>query len=734
MIVALVCFSRVAAAVDEPDATYKTHTTDIIPATEAPAAKLPASVARLSPEEARRELTEVRAAIARADALYHREAAPEIGDFEYDQLKQRAAELERAFPEIARSVPPVPEIGDDRSGLFQTVRHRERMLSLEKTYAEADVRAFEKRVAKQLGRDDLAYVVEPKFDGFAVSAVYEKGRLVRAVTRGNGAEGDDITANALALSNLPRTLRAMAADGTASVVPDAIEIRGEIFVPFAEFARVNAEREAAGEAPFANPRNLAAGTIRQLDPREVARRGLRVVFYAVGECVPLTALPATQHELPGRFRAWGLPAIAADQAWPARGGAELWGAIDALRRARPGFAFPTDGAVVKLDSLAQQRELGAGENAPHWAIAYKFAPDRAETQVRAITIQVGRTGVLTPVAELAPVELAGSTIARATLHNADDLARKDIRVGDFVYIEKAGEIIPAVVGIDLARRPAEAARFAFPEKCPACGAAVMRRAGEVAVRCSNEACPAQLRRRIEHFASAGCLAINGLGPATIDALVERGLVRNLPDIYRLRRAELLAVAKLGEKSADQLLASIETSKHAELWRFVNALGIPQVGAVAARDLARRCGSLEALIALGSNTAAANGKSDGVDRADPAMRAATAYFAEPANRARVAEFVALGMQPRVAAVRAADAEPGAKAAGKIFVLTGTLPSLTRAQATEKIEAAGGKVAASVSRATTFVVAGADPGAKLEQARKLNVPVLDEAALLELLGAD
>ncbi len=668
----------------------------------------------LPPEVVRQRLAALRAEVAHHDALYHQKAALEISDYDYDQLKQRLRALEAAFPAITKETPAVAEVGDDRSGLFQTYRHRERMMSLDKTYAEADLRAFHARLAKVLGRDDLAYVVEPKFDGFAVSATYEKGKLVRAVTRGNGVEGDDITANALMIPGLPRALRRVAPDGSANPIPDVIEVRGEIYVSFADFERINAEREAAGETTFANPRNLATGTIRQLDPREIDRRGLDVVFYGVGACEPAGTQPATQHELTAMLGRWGLPHI--EKFWTARGVDELWTAVQALNRARPGLPFPTDGAVAKLDPVALQREAGVTDHAPRWAMAFKFAPARAETQVRAIVVQVGRTGVLTPVAEFAPVELAGSTVARASLHNREDLARRDIRVDDFVYVEKAGEIIPVVAGVNLARRPAEARAFAFPTACPECGAAVVQRAGEVAVRCPNAACPAQLRRRLEHFASRECVAIDGLGPTTIDALVDQGWVKELPDLYRLRRADLLTLGKDVAKSADRLLAAIEASKHAELWRFIYGLGIPDVGAVAAKEAARRYGSLEALLAARAEEAT-----------DPAGRAIAAYAADVRNRALVEELHAAGVRPRAPTAATATGP----LAGKIFVLTGTLPSLTRAQATEKIVAAGGKVASSVSRNTHFVVAGAEPGVKLDQAHTLHVPVLDETALLEML---
>lgn len=668
---------------------------------------------------AREQIMALRAEIARHDALYHRQAAPEISDADYDRLKRRLREWERTFPAIAQEVPAVPEIGDDRSGLFKTHRHRERMMSLDKAYTEAELRAFHARVEKLLVRRGLAYVVEPKFDGLAVSVTYERGRLVRAVTRGNGIEGDEVTAQVRRIASLPQTLRVATGSEGASEVPVVVEVRGEIYVPFAEFQRVNAEREAAGDAVFANPRALAAGTLRQLDPGEVERRGLAVVFYGVGACEPVAALPGTQRGLHERLRAWGLPGV--DQMWTATDADGLWRAVRAVEQARAGFAFPTDGAVVKLDALAQQREAGAGENAPRWAVAYKFAPERVETKLRAITIQVGRTGVLTPVAELEPVTLAGSTVARATLHNREEIARRDVRVGDFVYVEKAGEIVPALVGVNRERRPADAVSFAFPATCPACGAAVVQRAGEVAVRCAGAACPAQLRRRIEHFASKAGVEIEGLGPAMIDALVERGAVKELADIYRLRRETVTAPGKTAGKSADRLLAAIEASKRAELSRVIHGLGIPQIGAAGAKELARECGSLEGLAALGTAPAPAG--------ASPAVRAAAGYFAEAKHRAVVTELIAVGVRPT-----AATAGAGGRAlAGKTFVLTGTLPTLSRAQATAKIEAAGGKVSASVNARTHYMVAGTDPGAKLEQARALKVPVIDETELLSLVEA-
>ena len=646
-------------------------------------AAAPAAVA--SPQQ---QIADLRRELARHDELYHRQAAPVIGDAAYDQLRQRLATLEREYPEAAAAAPPLPRIGDDRTGLFRTQRHREPMLSLDKAHQETELRSFHSRLVQALARDDLVYVVEPKYDGLAVSLTYERGRLVRAVTRGNGLEGDDITANVLHIAGLPRDL-------AGQRLPDLVEIRGEIYVPFDAFLRANIAREAAGEALFANPRNLAAGTVRQLEASEVARRGLRLVCFGLGACEPRSLLPPTQRELAQLFRTWGLPTVS--DSWTARGADELVRAVAACGRARSLLAYPIDGAVVKLDSVALQAEVGAGEHAPRWALAYKFTPERAETKLLAITLQIGRTGVLTPVAELAPVRLAGATISRATLHNRDEIARKDIRVGDTVYVERAGDVIPAVVGVNLILRPPGARRFAFPEQCPECRAPIEPIVGEAAVRCPNAACPAQLRRRLEHFASKACLDIDGLGPATIETLVAKGCVKELPDLYRLRREDLLTSGRISAKTADRLLAAIAASKQAELWRVIHGLGLPQVGAAAARELARRHGNLETLAQE-----------------------------EPRCRDLIAGLLEVGVRP------AAPEPAGAQLAGKTFVLTGTLPNLTRAQATARIEAAGGVVASNVGRRTDYLVVGAEAGAKREQARHLGIAELDEAGLLRLLA--
>ncbi|MGH6629985.1 MAG: NAD-dependent DNA ligase LigA, partial [Burkholderiales bacterium] len=400
-------------------------------------------------------------------------------------------DLEKQFPQFVQKESPTARVGDDRLEGFETYRHRQPLQSLDNTYSEEELRAFHQRLGKLLDREELAYVVEPKIDGLAVSVTYERGRLVRVATRGNGEEGDDITANALTIRSLPRELQ----ETKKHPAPAVVEVRGEIYLTLAEFQRINAEREEAGEPLYANPRNLASGTIKQLDSKEVARRKLEIVLYGFGYCEPPAADSQRHcHEL---VRAWGLPTV--ERYWSVTGIDEAWAAVRELDQLRHAFAYGTDGAVVKLDPFAQQREAGSTSKAPRWAIAYKFAPERAETRINAISVQVGRTGVLTPVAELEPVQLSGTTVARATLHNRDEIARKDIRVGDWVVIEKAGEIIPAVIEVNRKKRAPACKAYKFPEQCPVCGTEVIQLEDEVATRCPNVNCPAQVRRRLQHF-------------------------------------------------------------------------------------------------------------------------------------------------------------------------------------------------------------------------------------------
>ncbi|MEY4938827.1 MAG: hypothetical protein RIQ93_562 [Verrucomicrobiota bacterium] len=681
----------------------------------------------MSPGQAQTRILQLRAEVARHDELYHRRAQPEIADYDYDRLKQELAALEKLFPESARAAgidSPTAKVGDDRAEGFVRVKHRQAMTTLDNTYDEAELREFHARLVKALATEDLAYTVEPKIDGVAVSLTFEHGRFVRAVTRGDGEEGDDVTANVRTIQGLPHTL-------AGSSAPAVIEIRGEIFLCAEEFMRINQLQEEAGEPSYANPRNLAAGTLKQLDSKLVSSRKLEMLLYGLGYCEP--AVVDSQSAFHAQLDAWRLPSVR--QFWQVRGIDAAWAAIQELDRLRHGLAYATDGAVVKLDSFAQQRHKAVGYRgmsfdgraeaarklSPRWACAYKFAPDRAETRVLDITIQVGRTGALTPVAELKPVVLAGTTVKRATLHNADEIARKDVRVGDAVLVEKAGEIIPAVVAVLREKRPADSRPYEFPRECPVCHTAASRGEGGVVWRCPNPNCPEKVRRRIEHFASKAGVDIEGLGEEMVALLLEKQLIRTMPDIFRLKLENLLPLKKSGEVWAGNLIAGITARKTADLWRVIHGLGIPQVGAAAAKDLARTFRSLEALAAatpdellriegFGEKTAAA----------------VRAWFAEPANRQVIMDLHAAEVHPTPPAVASSAL------AGKTFVITGTLPTLSREDATARIEAAGGKVSGSVSKKTHFVVAGADAGSKLEKAKTLGVTVIDEPEFLRLLG--
>jgi len=705
--------------------------------------------------EAHARIAALRTELAAHDERYYRHATPEITDFEYDAMKKDLADLEVQFSEFALVDSPTQRVGDDRTEGFARVKHRLGMTTLDNTYDETELREFHARLVKALGTADLAYTVEPKVDGVAVSLTYEKGKLTRAVTRGDGEEGDDITANVRTIRCLPHTLKPAAGtndDLFVTPFPDLIEIRGEIFLRDEEFRRINQLQEESGEALYANPRNLAAGTVKQLDAKIVATRRLEIVVYGLGACEPAPegldqgrgdlrvvrdrsgphgGGPSlgfhSQSTFQAQLRAWGLPVES--KLWVVRGIDAVWAAIGELDALRRGFPFATDGAVVKLDLFSQQAVVGyrgAGQAArklsPRWACAYKFAPDRAETRINAISFQVGRTGAVTPVAELEPVLLAGSTVKRATLHNADEIARKDVRVGDTVLVEKAGEIIPAVVSVILEKRPADSVPLVFPTECPTCGSPLMREPGGVKWMCVNSTCPEKVRRKIEHFASKASLDIDGLGEEIVDLLLTRGLIKTIPDLFRLNVEDLLPLKKSGELWATNLVNGIAERRTADLWRVIHGLGIPQVGAASAKELARRFRSLEALGAASLNDLV---QMDGFG--EKTAEAVRTWFNDEPNRALVADLIAVGVTPTPPAEGAA----GGVLAGKTVVLTGTLPTLSREQATEKIEAAGGKVSGSVSRKTHYVLAGEEAGSKLEKAKTLGVQVLDEAAFLKLV---
>ncbi len=673
------------------------------------------ATAPTNPAAARQRIADLRTEIARHNTLYFQKAAPEITDTAYDALKRELRALEKAFPAEASAIASAPALTDDHTDGFAKVAHRTPMLSLEKAYTETELRAFCTKVTTTLGRS-TNFVVEPKIDGLSVSATYEHGKFVRASTRGNGHEGDDITANARMIRSLPNELRTTNADGTRNVIPDIIELRGEIYLSLTEFTRLNRERFAAGEPQLAHPRNVAAGTIKSKDSTETAERHLDIVFYAWGTCEPASTTPATQQAFHAQAKAWGLPFLETYQV--VHDADEVWAAVQALGQKRTQLIAPLDGAVIKLDDIPSRTQFGESDHAPNWAIAYKYAPERAVTQLRAITIQVGRTGLLTPVAELAPVALVGSTIARASLHNREQIGRLDLRLGDFVFIERAGEIIPEIVGVDSTRRPSKTEPYAFPTKCPSCNTPVIPDEDAAAVRCANStACPAQLRERLAHFAGKSCVDIKGLGDATIDELIASGHVRNAADLYALKLETLTTIPGFANKSATQLLGEIERSRHADLWRFINGLSIPRVGPATAKLLAKRFASLESL-------AFAQPADFSSDLGKVTTQAIIAYLSAPENRALMLAL-AKAIPP---------AEPVAIARplkGKTFVLTGRLPTLTREEATKRIEAAGGVVASTVTKTTDYLIVGADAGEKLTQAQKLAIPILDDAGLLQLL---
>lgn len=696
--------------------------------------------AAATPSEITAQIARLRTEIAAHDERYYRQARPEISDFDYDQLKRALADLEAAHPAEAAALggaSPVRRVGDDRSEGFARVKHRFGMTTLDNTYDAGELRDFHARLVKAFGTGDLAYTVEPKIDGVAVSLTYENGHFTRAVTRGDGEEGDDITANVRTIRSLPALLASAPAGddlfAAAAALPQLIEIRGEIFMRDEEFRRINAAQDEAGEPPYANPRNLAAGTIKLLDPAIVATRKLEIVLYGLGACEPAPdAEPLggfdSQSSFQARLRAWGLPVV--EKFWAVRGVEAVLASIAELDALRRGFAYPTDGAVVKLDAFAQQRVVGyrgegqaARKLSPRWACAYKFAPDRAQTRILAITLQVGRTGAVTPVAELEPVLLAGSTVKRATLHNADEIARKDVRVGDTVLVEKAGEIIPAVIEVVLAKRPADSAAYVFPSDCPACGTPLAREEGGVKWMCVNADCPEKTRRRIEHFASKACVDIDGLGEEVVELLLSKKLIRGVSDLFLLTQAQLLPLKKSGEVWAGNLVNAIAARRTADLWRVIHGLGIPQVGATAAKDLARRFRSLDGLSEATLNEII---QIDGFG--EKTAESVRAWFNQPSNRMLVAELLAA----RVSPTPPAASSVGGTLAGKTLVLTGTLPSLSREEAQAMIETAGGKVSGSVSKKTHYVVAGEEAGSKLEKARALGVEVLDETGLRALLA--
>lgn len=651
----------------------------------------------------------LRGEIQRHEKLYYALGKPEISDRDFDRLMAELVALEAASPELATPDSPTRRVGGEPLAGFAQVRHEPPMMSLDNTYNLDELRDWAARLERLAPAEAAAgfdFVAELKVDGVSTSLLYEDGVLVCGATRGNGAVGDDVTENLRTVRALPLRLPASA--------PRRLLVRGEVFMPRAEFARVNREREAAGEELYANPRNVTAGSIRQLDSRQVAKRRLAAVVYQIAEGPPM----ATHSESLESLARWGFPV---HDSWRrCHGLAAVEAYVAEWRERRHALGFETDGVVVKIDDLALRERLGTTSKAPRWAVAYKYEPEQAESVVRAIVVQVGRTGVLTPVAEFDPVLVAGSTVRRATLHNYEDLSRKDVRVGDTVVIEKAGEVIPRVVEVRLDRRPEESRPFEMPALCPECGDPVVRFEGEVATRCINPECPAVRQETIRHFVSRNAMDIEGLGDERIAQLVAAGLLKDIPGLYRLERETLAALPGWGEKSADNLLASLAESRHRPLARLLFGLGIRMVGERTAKLLAQHFGSLAAL------AAASEEELQVVDEIGPKVAASVrAFFADPRQQRRLAALAAAGVEPPPVERPTAASLP---LAGKTVVLTGKLESMSREEAAARLEALGARVAGSVSKKTSFVVAGEDAGSKLDKAKSLGIEILSEAEFL------
>lgn len=665
----------------------------------------------------RARIERLRAEIRRHDHLYFVLGAPEITDQQYDALVRELRELEAAHPELVTPDSPTQRVGERPLEGFAHVRHAVPMLSIDNTYSPEELREFDARVRKGLGDEAYEYLVDPKVDGVAVALRYERGRLVQGATRGDGVTGDDITQNLRTVRSIP--LRLEGRD-----VPRVLEVRGEVYWPRADFNAANRRRQAAGEEPFANPRNATAGTLKQLDARIVAQRRLAFVAHGFGQIDPPPAEDATHAEWNRRLRDWGVPVSPHSRV--CRDIAEVVAFVAEWDARRRQLDYDTDGLVVKVNRFDQRRRLGATSKAPRWCIAYKYAAEQAASRLLSVDFQVGKLGTITPVANLEPVRLAGTTVRRASLHNFDQVRRLDLHLGDTVTVEKAGEIIPQVVAVDASRRPPDARPIRPPQRCPECRGEVAQDEGGVYLRCLNPACPAQVVERLRFFCARDQMDIEGAGIKLIETLVRHGLVRTYADLYRLaeRRDELVELERLGAKSVDNLLAAIEESKRRPLARLLAALGIRHVGTNTAELLAEHFGSLEALQAADEEAL------QEVEGIGPEVaRSVRQWLSSAAGRKTIAELAAVGVNLRQPRARRAAAGP---LAGKTVVVTGTLANHSRAQIEALIRKHGGKPAGSVSRKTDYVVAGEAPGSKLEKARALGVPVLTEQEFERLLA--
>ncbi len=671
----------------------------------------------MASKEIQREVARLRSELNRHNYLYYVEANPEISDREYDRMMERLTQLEREHPELITADSPTQRVGGQPLESFATVRHVVPMLSIDNTYSYDELREWDARVRRGLNRDEpVRYVVELKVDGVAVSLRYENCRLVLGATRGDGERGDDITANLKTVQEVPLTLH----DCPASV----LEVRGEVYMTNSELLRLNELRRAAAEVPFANPRNATAGSLKLLDPKLCGRRRLRFVSHGLGEYQGIHE--SSYFALTRLMKQWGIPVSPHTTTYDS-----IEGVIDHAQRwsdQRNTLDFQTDGLVIKVDDLNQRERLGARSKSPRWTIAFKYEAEQAVTRLVGITVQVGKTGKLTPVAELEPVHLAGTTVKRASLHNADELERKDIRIGDAVVIQKAGEIIPQVVRVEADARKGNEAAFQFPRTCPSCAAPTRRSADEVDYYCSNppSKCPDQLKEWLRWYAHRDAMDIDGLGEKLIQQLVDKKLVRSLADLYRLDAGTLAELDRMGKKSAENLVRELEASKSRSLDRFLTGLTIRHIGTRMAEIIAGRVPTLEQLRRMSL------AELEALPEVGPVVAASIhEYFQDPEHQKLLDELMAVGVNPQsLQPVRSGGRKlPFAE---KTFVLTGTLPKRSREEAEAIIKQRGGKVTGSVSKMTSYVLAGDKAGSKLEKARQLGIPIIDEAEFERMAG--
>jgi DNA ligase (NAD+) len=666
------------------------------------------------------EIAQLREEIQKHDRLYYLEAAPEISDREYDKLMHRLLDLEKQHPKLVTADSPSQRVGGAPLEGFEQVRHAVPMLSIENTYNADELREFDARVRKLLGSDDFQYVVEQKVDGVSASLIYENGILVQAATRGDGVMGDDITANVRTIREIPLKLNPKAKP------PTRLEVRGEIYMPNSELSRLNVIQQENGEGLLKNPRNATAGTLKLLDSSIAAERRLRMFVYGEGA---LDGLPVKSHSaFLDLIKELGLPVVAHSK--PLKTVEEVLAHCDADLENKHSLDYETDGMVVKVDRYDQRLKLGVTSKAPRWVIAYKVELWQSNTTIESITLQVGKTGVITPVAELAPVQIAGTEVRRVSLHNFDDIAHKDLRIGDTVIVEKAGKIIPHVVRVELEKRPSKSKAYEAPTECPVCSGSVEKDEGGAYLRCVNAACPAQLKERLRFYATRQAMDIEGLGPAIIDQLVDSNLVKSLPDLYELKLDGLLSLERMGKKSAENLLAGIAASKEQGLARVLTGLTIRHVGVSNARLLAGAFGSIDDLAAADVTRLS---QIEGIG--EVVAESIVHFFADADNQQMIKRLKASGVklteEKKATSAASASSEEGLLA-GKTFVVTGTLEQYGREDIEQLIRDLGGKTASSVSKKTSYLVAGEKAGSKLDKAKELGITVLSEAEFLKLAG--